>query len=72
MFQWEYSKVSFTSMKNCTEIDFLIYILTNIATEYLQNIIKPKINDQNSTKNTKNMIKLPSLPTTGPKLQKEF
>ena len=72
MFQWEYSKVSFTSIKNCTEIDFLIYILTNIATEYLQNIIKPKINDQNSTKNTKNMIKLPSLPTIGPKLQKEF
>ena len=60
--------------KTCTEkylqseIDFLLDIftenehnsntLTTIATEYLQNINKPKSNDQNNTKNTKN-IKLP-------------
>ena len=52
-----------------SETDFLIDIftenghdrntLTNIATEYLQNINKPKSNDQNNTKNTKNIIKLP-------------
>ena len=59
----------------CTEkylqskIDFLIDIftgnehnrntLTNIATEYLRNINKPKSNHQSNTKNTKNIIKLP-------------
>ena len=73
--------------KICTEkhlqsqIDFLIDIftknghnrnpLTNIATEYLRNINKPKSNDQNNTKNTKN-IKLPWVPILGPKLRKEF
>ena len=55
-----------------SEIDFLIDIftenghnrntLTNIATEYLRNINKPKSNDQNNTKNTKNIIKLPWVP----------
>ena len=60
------------------EIDFLIdiftenghnrYTLTNIATEYLRNINKPKSNDQNNTKNTKNTIKLPWVPILGPKL----
>ena len=64
------------------EIDFLIDIfienghnrntLTNIATEYIRNINKPKSNSQNSTKNTKNIIKLPWLPILGPKLRKEF
>ena len=65
-----------------SEIDFLIDIftenghsrnaLTNIATEYLRNINKPKSNDQNNTKNTKNIIKLPWVPILGPKLRKEF
>ena len=60
------------------EIDFLIDIftenghsrntLTNIATECLRNINKPKSNDQNNTKNTKNIIKLPWVPILGPKL----
>ena len=45
--------------------------LTNIATEYLRNINKPKSNDQNNSKNTKN-IKLPWVPILGPKLRKEF
>ena len=62
-----------------SEIDFLIDIftenghnrntLTNIATEYLRNINKPKSNDQNNNKNT---IKLPWVPILGPKLRKEF
>ena len=43
-----------------SEIDILIDIfrsaLTNIDTEYLRNINKPKSNDQNNTKNTKNII----------------
>ena len=49
-----------------SEIDFLIDIFTenghnrntlpNIATEYLRNINKPKSNDPNNTKNTKNII----------------
>ena len=65
-----------------SEIDFLIDIftenghnrntLTNITTEYLQNINKPRSNDQNNTKNTKNIIKLPWVPILGPKLRKEF
>ena len=65
-----------------SEIDFLIDIftenghnrntLTNIATEYLRNINKPKSNDQNNNKNTKNIIKLPWVPILGPKLRKEF
>ena len=65
-----------------SEIDFLIDIFTenghnrnapsNIATEYLRNINKPKRNDQNNTKNTKNIIKLPWVPILGPKLRKEF
>ena len=65
-----------------SEIDFLIdnftenghngKTLTNIATEYLRNINKPKSNDQNNTKNTKNIIKLPWVPILGPKLRKEF
>ena len=65
-----------------SEIDFLINIftenghnrntLTNIATEYLRNINKPKSNDQNNNKNTKNIIKLPWVPILGPKLRKEF
>ena len=64
-----------------SEIDFLTDIftknghnrntLTNIATEYLRNINKPKSNDQNNTKNAKN-IKLPWVPILGPKRQKEF
>ena len=33
--------------------------LTNIATEYLQNINKRKSNDQSNTKNIKSIIKLP-------------
>ena len=45
--------------------------MTNIATEYLRNTNKPKSNDQNNTKNTKN-IKLPWVPILGPKLRKEF
>ena len=73
--------------KICTEkhlqsqIDFLIDIFTenghnkntliNIATEYLRNINKPKSNDQNNTKNTKN-IKLPWVPILGSKLRKQF
>ena len=82
MSQWEYSKVfflSFTEKHLQSEIDFLIDIftenghnrntLTNIATEYLRNINKPKSNDQNNTKNTKN-IKLPWVPIFGPKLRK--
>ena len=72
--------------KICTEkylqsgIDFLTDIftdnkhnrntLTNIATEDLRNINKPKSNDQNNTKNTKNIIKLPWVPILGPKLRK--
>ena len=65
-----------------SEIDFLIDIFTenghnrnapsNIATEYLRNINKPKRNDQNNTKNTENIIKLPWVPILGPKLRKEF
>ena len=65
-----------------SEIDFLIDIftenghnrntLTNIATEYLRNINKPKSNDQNNNKNTKNIIKLPWVPILGPKLRKEL
>ena len=74
--------------KICTEsylqskIDFLIDIFTenghnrntqtNIATEYLQNINKPKSNDQNNAKNTKTIIKLPWVLILGPKLRKEF
>ena len=46
--------------------------LTNIATEYLRNINKPQSNNQNKTKNTKNIIKLPWAPILGPKLRKEF
>ena len=46
--------------------------LTNITTEYLRNINKPKSNDQNNNKNTKNIIKLPWVPILGPKLRKEF
>ena len=52
-----------------SEIDFFIDIftengqnrntLTNVATEYLRNINKPKSNNQKNTKNTKNIIKLP-------------
>ena len=45
--------------------------LTNIATEYLRNINKPKSNYQNNSKNTKN-IKLPWVPILDPKLWKEF
>ena len=45
--------------------------MTNIATEYLRNINKPKSNAQNNTKNTKNM-KLPWMSILGPKRQKEF
>ena len=65
-----------------SEIDFLIDIftgnghnrttLTNIATKYLQNMNKPKSNDQNNTKNTKNIIKLPWVPILDPKLRREF
>ena len=65
-----------------SEIDFLIDIFTgnghnrntqtNIATEYLRNINKPKTNDQNNTKNTKSIIKLPWVLILGPKLRKEF
>ena len=67
-----------SACKICTEkhlqreIDFLIEIftengnnrnaVTNIATEYLQNINKPKTNNQNNTKNAKNIINLPWVP----------
>ena len=46
--------------------------LTNITTEYLRNINKPKSNDQNNNKNTKNIVKLPWVPILGRKLRKEF
>ena len=59
-----------------SEINFLIDIftenghnrntLTNITTEYLRNINKQKSNDQNNSKNTKNIIKLPWVPIPGP------
>ena len=78
----------FSFTKICTEkylqseIDFLIDIFTEnghnrnklskIATEYLWNINKPKSNDQNNNKNTKNVTKLSWVPILGPKLQKEF
>ena len=55
-----------------TESEYNRNTLTNIATEYLRNINKPKSNDQNNTKNTKNSIKLPWVSTLGPKLQKKF
>ena len=65
-----------------SEIDFVIDIftenghnrntLTNIATEYLRNINKPNSNDQNITKNTKDIIKSLWVPILGPKLRKEF
>ena len=55
-----------------TENEFNRNTLTNIATEYLRNINKAKSNDQNNTKNTKNIIKLPWVPILGPKVQKEF
>ena len=65
-----------------SEIDFLVDILrenghnrntlTNIATEYLRNINKPKCNDQNNTKNTKTIKKLPWVSILDPKLRKEF
>ena len=65
-----------------SETDFLIGIFTengynrntlnNIATEYLRNINKPKSNDQNNNKNTKNIIKLPWVSILGPKLRKKF
>ena len=74
--------------KTCTEkylqseIDCLIDIfkenghnrnaLTNIATEYLRNINKPKSNGQNNTENTKNIIKLTWVPILGPKLRKKL
>ena len=46
--------------------------LNKIATEYLRNINKPKSNNQNNTKNTRKIIKLPWMPILGYKLQKEF
>ena len=65
-----------------SEIDFLIDIFTenghnrntqtNIATEYLRNINKPKSNHQNNAKNIKSIIKLLWVPIFGPKLRKEF
>ena len=65
-----------------SEINFLIHIftengynrntLTNIATQYLKNINKPKSNNQNNTKNAKNIIKLPWVPILDLKLRKEF
>ena len=42
------------------------------AIKYLRNINKAKWSNQNNTKNTKNIIKLPQVPILGPKLQKEF
>ena len=55
-----------------TESEYNRNTLTNIATEYLRNINKPKSNDQNNTKNTKNIIKLPWVSILGPKLQKKL
>ena len=65
-----------------SETDFLIDIftesghnrntLTNTTTEYLRNINKPKSNDQNNTKNIKNIINLPWGSILGPKLRKQF
>ena len=46
--------------------------LTNIATEYLRSITKPKSNRQNNTRNTRHIIKLPWVPILGPKFGKEF
>ena len=40
--------------------------LSNIATGYLRNINKPKCNDQNNIKNTKNIIELPLVPIPWP------
>ena len=37
-----------------------------------RNINEPKSNDQNNTKNIKNIIKLPWVPILGPKPRKEF
>ena len=64
------------------EIDVLIDIftenghnkntLTNIATEYLRNINKPKSKDENKTKYIKNIINLPWVPILGPKLRKNL
>ena len=64
------------------EIDVLIDIftenghnkntLTNIATEYLRNINKPKSKDENNTKYIKNIINLPWVPILGPKLRKNL
>ena len=68
--------------KICTEkylqskIDFLIDILTengrnrNTLTNIAKNINKPKSNDQNNTKTTKKIIKLPWVLILGPKLRK--
>ena len=61
-----------------TSIDIFIgnrhnrYTLIKIAIGYLRNINKPKSNDQNNTKNTKSIVKLPWVPILGPKLRKEF
>ena len=46
--------------------------LTNVATEYLRSITKPKSNLQNNTRNTRHIIKLPWVPILGPKFGKEF
>ena len=68
--------------KICTEkylqskIDFLIDILLenghnrNTLTNIAKNINKPKSNDQNNTKTTKKIIKLPWVLILGPKLRK--
>ena len=46
--------------------------LTNIATEYLRSVTKPKSNRQNKTRNTRHIIKLPWVPILGLKFGKEF
>ena len=46
--------------------------LTNIATEYLRSISKPKSNGQNNTKNTRHIIKLPWVPILAPKFGNKF
>ena len=63
-------RFSFTGIQNMDK-KVNINTLSNIATEYLRNINKPKSNDQNNTKNTKN-IKVPLVTILGPKLRQEL
>ena len=58
-----------------SEIDFLIDIFTENRHDrkrhsYIEKVNKPKSDDQNNSKNTKNIIKLLWVPILGPKLKK--